>query len=435
MWTRKAILMIVLAIALLFVGLMARSLQLIATTIAIFSVATLSVFLNTQSKLKPRRKTSNEKIFEGGRVNVQLKLKNEGLKSGFVEVSDNLPEVMEVTDGSNYTYVNLKPRSETTMRYTVKTPIKGVYDLGPVRLRSHDPFNLFYKEQKVEYETTLTVFPRTDDIKHLKIKSKQPKMYPGEVRVKMPGPGAEFFSIREYHPGDPFKDINWKAYGKRGELLVNEHERESVSDVTIVLDAREASSYGTTAANPHIYGARCAATLTNFFLGRRDSVGLVVYGDKVLSIKKGTGKKQLFEILTGIAQAEPAGSIPLKGIVEEVIPFMPRKSPVIIISPLEDDETIRRAVSEMCVLEFDVTVLSPNSIEFEQLAQEREKEVGEKGLFGRKKRVKDVDPVAYDVLKLERDILINELRGYGVRVVDWRPHQPISQMLLQAENY
>ena len=178
-----------------------------------------------------------------------------------------------------------------------------------------------------------------------------------------------------------------------------------------------------TSDNANLYGARAAATLANFFLKRRDSVQLVIYSDKVQTVKKGTGQKQLFEILTSLAGANPKGDIPLSGIVEVALPYMPRQSPVIIISSLDDDNTLRKAVSTMRVLEFDVTIISPSSIDFELMAREHNKEL-----------LKKVDPISFDVLKLERDIVLNELRGYGVRVVDWKPEMPLIQVLLEARN-
>jgi uncharacterized protein (DUF58 family) len=42
-----------------------------------------------------------------------------------------------------------------------------------------------------------------------------------------------------------------------------------------------------------VYSTRAAASLAKFFLGRRDSVGVVVYGDEVVSVDRDTGKKQV----------------------------------------------------------------------------------------------------------------------------------------------
>jgi uncharacterized protein (DUF58 family) len=423
MWTKKGVLVLSAAVLLILFGAMFRNISLLAISVVLLSYSFISVISNRAVQLYPNRQISNEKIFEDGSVKSELRLLNQGGKTGFLEVRDRLPIEMDVIRGSNYTFLNLNPGQEARIRYTVKCPIKGVYHMGPIQVRSHDPFNMFFTELEAEFDTTLTVFPQTREVKELYIKSRQPKIYPGEMRVKMPGPGYEFFSIRDYIPGDPFKNINWKAYASTGRLLVNEHERESVSDITLVFDSRAVSNYGMISDNANLYGARAAATLANFFLKRRDSVQLVIYSDKVQTVKKGTGQKQLFEILTSLAGADPKGDIPLSGIVEVALPFMPRQSPVIIISSLDDDETLRRAISTMRVLEFDVTIISPNSIDFELMAREHNQDL-----------MKKIDPVSFDVLKLEREITMNELRGYGVRVVDWKPEMPLIQVLLEARN-
>ncbi|MGA1822548.1 MAG: DUF58 domain-containing protein [Thermoplasmatota archaeon] len=421
MWTKKAASIVSMAVILTLLGLATKNMLLVMLAIVAFVYTTVSMFANTSTRLTADREMSHEKIFEDGSVKVELRILNQGGKTGFLEVRDKLPKVIQLKEGTNYTYLNLNPKGATRLKYQIKCPLKGQFKIGPITLRTHDPFNMFYKEKTVAFESDLTVYPQVRDVKELYIKSKQPKMYPGEMKVKMPGPGSEFFAIRDYMPGDPFKDINWKAYASTGKLLVNEHERLSVSDVTIVFDSRTPSKYGMDSDNANLYGARAAATMANFFLKRRDSVQMVLYSDKVLTIKKGTGQKQLFELLTALAGAEAKGDIPLSGIVEVAIPYMPRHSPVIVISNLEEDDSIRKAVSMMRMLEFDVTVISPNSIEFEIMAKQKK---GEK-----------VDSVAYDILRLEREIMIQELRGYGVRVVDWKPATPLTQILLEARNY
>lgn len=476
-------------IGLVMLGLVFRNLILMGISIALFVYLGVSIFINLNMMVRPFRQMSNERIFEDGMIKVELQLTRPksfqvitpviggavvglllalplsfwlwGFKSlgnasiivalftlfvglvmgaligyfsskgGIVEVRDTLPKQVELRRGSNYTFLDLKPKGKTRLRYAIRCPLKGVYEIGPVSIRSHDPFYLFYNEMNINYTTRLTVFPQTREIKELFLKSRQPKMYPGEMRVKMPGPGYEFWGIREYVPGDSFKMINWKAYASTGRLLVNENERESVSDITIVFDAREVSGIGIESDNANIYGARAAATLTQYFLGRRDSVSLVVYSDKVMTIKKGGGQKQLYEILTALAGAAPRGDIPLQGIVSVALPYLPRHSPVIVISSLDDDDSLRKAVSTMRVLEFDVTILSPSSIDFELLGKEKGAVEETTSILGTKKEV-HLDPLAYDVLRMERDILIKELLGYGINVVDWKPQSPLQQVLLQA---
>jgi uncharacterized protein (DUF58 family) len=410
-----------LGASLSFLGLVFRSLALMMTSIVLLSYLLVSIFLVRVSRVVPARKISSEKLFEVGDISVQLTLHNKRLtRTGFLEIRDKLPKQLDVREGSNYLILDMRGGEKTVINYRFVAPLRGIYTIGPVSMRSQDVYALFYEEVGIEDFASVTVFPRVEDVKDITIKAKSLKLYPGATPVKRPGAGSEFFLVRDYLPGDPFKNINWKAYASKGKLLVNEHEVEAVSDVVIVLDSREFSRYGTEANNPIMYGARAAATMTNFFLKRRDSVGLIVYGDKLLTIKQGSGQKQLFEVLTALAGAKAEGNLPFKGVVDYTAPFLPKRSPVMLISSLDGDDTIAEGVSTLRVLEYPVIIICPSSIEFELQARAKTRQgVG--------------DPLPYEILKLERDIILSDLRGYGANVIDWDPKTPLLAVLRETK--
>jgi uncharacterized protein (DUF58 family) len=419
MWTKKGWLYLSMGVILTFVGLVFRSTALLVLSVLLLATVLVTQFFSRLGKIASMRELSSEKIFEDGIVTVDLSLVNKGGRTGFLEIRDKLPKQIQIEEGTNYLIIDLRPNESLRMRYRVKAPIRGIYEFGPVTLRAQDVFNVFYKELQLELVDNVTVFPIVYDIKDLPIRSRTPKLFPGASKVKQPGPGSEFFLIRNYVPGDPFKNINWKAYARTGELLVNEKEREAVSDIVIMLDSRANSATGTLGHNALIYGSRAAATLTNFFIKRRDSVALIVFGEKLLSIKPSQGSKQLYEILTALAGADSAGNLPMKGVVEVSSPYMPRRSPVILITNLDGDPTVIDAISILRTLEFDVVVLTPSSIEFELMSRKRLEAGVEKSL-------------EYEVLRLERDILIQDLRGYGASIVEWDPKVPLLAILLSA---
>ena len=66
-----------------------------------------------------------------------------------------------------------------------------------------------------------------------------PKMYQGAMPIRRIGTSGEFYGIREYSPGDDFKNINWRVFGRTRKLMINQFEREDISDIMLVLDARE----------------------------------------------------------------------------------------------------------------------------------------------------------------------------------------------------
>ena len=110
------------------------------------------------------------------------------------------------------------------------------------------------------------------------------------------------------------------------------------------------------------------------------------------------------------------GNTPLKVVTDRIMPHINRGSPVIIMSPLEDDSTVVSAVRDLRSRNFDVTVLSPSSLEFEFDARR-------------------LDRTGYEVLKTEREILLSELRGLGANVMDWEPDMLLNTALAGARGF
>ena len=79
-------------------------------------------------------------------------------------------------------------------------------------------------------------------------------------------------------------------------------------------------------------------------------------------------------------------------------------------------QTIIDAVRDLRARNFEVTVLSPSSLEFEFDARR-------------------LDRTGYEVLKTERDILISELRGLGANVMDWEPDMMLITALAGARGF
>ena len=86
------------------------------------------------------------------------------------------------------------------------------------------------------------------------------------------------------------------------------------------------------------------------------------------------------------------------------------------MSNLEDDPTIVNALRDFRARDFDVTVLTPSSLEFEFDARR-------------------IDRTGYEVMKTERDVLISELRGLGVNIMDWEPDMLLSTALAGARGF
>jgi len=417
MWTRKAAILLTSGISLILVGMVISNFQLMIIGLSFISFIAINGWVEGHSDLEINREVSAVNVYKGDDINVILTIKNKSYRrTQQLEVFDNVPHEMKMRKGVNLMRLNLGPGQTTTIRYTVRCPLRGHYTIGPTSIRYRNAFNLFVSETSVEDRLDITVFPQVRDVEEALIRSDVPKMYTGATTLKTPGQGMEFYALREYFPGDSFRSINWKAFARTGELMVNEKTRDAVTDVFIILDTRDVTRVGTVLKNPLEMGTVAAASVSSHFLKRRDSVALVTYGSKMDYLGPETGDKQNFKVLSNLASVTASGSMPLQAVTNAITSRISRGSPIFIISSLEGDGTTLPAIRSLAGRGHEVVVLSPSSIDLERL-------------------VSRIPRLAYEVLKLERQNRLTAISGYGAKVIDWMPDIELSQALMQVKGF
>jgi uncharacterized protein (DUF58 family) len=380
------------------------------------------LFKNKEPSIELVREISNGKIFENDRAEITLKLKNKGHSIQFLEIFDKLPDRVSIEKGSNFSVTSFKQKEEFTIKYEIGCPVRGHYQIGPLYLRMRDFFGLFTIEKIIDDDAKLTVIPKVEDLKGFGSRSKS-NPFPGIMRTNYAGSGMEFHGIRNYTPGDNFKKINWKAFARWNNIMVNEFEIDSTTDVIIILDSREIENIGALKHNSLEYSIKAAVALASHYLKKRDKVGIIIYGKSDGSLKwiyPESGKKQLYKIIKEIVETQPEGEYPLNPVINTAsVHMLPRKSLVILISSLQADFTIAQAITKLIANKFNVLVLSPSPLDIEF-------------------QLKDYDQyyeIAYKTLKLERKNILSRLRSKGAIVVDWNPALPLSLSLKEVEQY
>jgi len=402
MWSKKAAAVAGGAIFLTLAGLIRLNYLFISAGLVMITFVVISSFLDIwMPNVKIRRETTSDNIFEDGTMSVKFIIKNTGLGIGFVEIYDSLPPQARIIKGSNYTLLYMKPWQEVSFEYSLKLPLRGHYHLGPVKMRVKDAFDLFYNERSEESIHSFSVFPQIEVLEEQIITSRTPKLLSGAMPLNVIGTGTEFYSLREFVPGDSLRSVNWKALAKKGKMMVNETVREDVMDVILLLDAREVSAVGGGKDTPLEMSCRAAATYAKQLLDERNNVALMVYGESIERVDLDRGEHHLFKILTALSSAKPQGNLKLEIVMKDLLPHLPSGSPIILFSSLDDDHTIAEAFTSTISRGFTITTISPSSLDFEE----------------RMKRI-PMEPLL--IAKIERDNMISELRSFGLQVGDWK---------------
>lgn len=121
------------------------------------------------------------------------------------------------------------------LSYTVSGVRRGIHSIGPLSVRSTDPFGLARRVTTFGDPTPVTVAPTVIDLPPL-------ADFAGDAggtlhtTTNQLGQGADNLVARPYVPGDSMRRVHWRATAHRGELMVRQEEQESTPEATVVLD-------------------------------------------------------------------------------------------------------------------------------------------------------------------------------------------------------
>ena len=153
------------------------------------------------------------------------------------------------------------------------------------------------------------------------------------------GFSVEFSEHRPYMPGDPIRDLDWKALAKTDRLYVKRYEEETNLKAYLLVDASGSMAFrGAGAISKFRYGCCLAAALAYLMLRQRDAVGLTLFRDRALShVPPRSVQSHLHVLLNQLARAEPEADTRTAPVLHDLAERLSRRGLVILISDLLDD--------------------------------------------------------------------------------------------------
>jgi uncharacterized protein (DUF58 family) len=169
------------------------------------------------------------------------------------------------------------------------------------------------------------------------------------------GFSQEFAEYRAYTPGDDLRHVDWNLFARTERCYLKRYRGETNSQLTILLDASNSMKY-TSGVGPNggvtkmDYARYVAASL--FYLSihnQRDPAGLIAFDDEVRNyIRPSTRQGQLYRLMAGLEQAEPAARTDFAKPLKHFQEFLRRRGIVLIISDFyEQPETIVKAIEPL----------------------------------------------------------------------------------------
>jgi len=168
------------------------------------------------------------------------------------------------------------------------------------------------------------------------------------------GMSLEFTDYKRYSPGDDFRYVDWKAYGRLDRLLIKVFTREEDLPLYLLVDRSSSMEIG----GKFDYGLRLAAALGYLGLKELDRVGAYPFADRVAGgLPPRSGPNQLFRLFRYLEELRPGGETDLDGALEGFAAQRHEAGLAILISDMLTPSGYEHGLEHLQYSRFAVVVL------------------------------------------------------------------------------
>lgn len=217
---------------------------------------------------------------------------------------------------------------------------RGSFRLGPLRVRTGDPFGLFSSEMVVGQPTGVVVFPRVFELPHWGLPpSPVDGSSPSRRRFEAATPLAS--TIRPYVHGDAINRVHWLSSARHGELQVKEFDLEQAADLWLLLDLNRTAHAGIGEHASVETAVSAAASIALRTLADNRAVGLTASARRLQQLTPDRGPRVEQKILHLLANVQADGTQPLAEVILAILPQLRRGMTLCIVTGSTEREWVR----------------------------------------------------------------------------------------------
>lgn len=233
----------------------------------------------------------------GDSTTVKIELQNRNNLRLRIGLIDELPYQLQIRD--YYQELNLSPEEQVTLDYNIRPLTRGAYSFGDIILFLSTPLGLLERRFTKAAALELPVYPSIIQMKQFELRAFERTSMPGGLKqLRRIGHSYEFDQIKNYVRGDDYRSINWKATGRRAQLMVNQYEDERAQQVYCIIDKSRVMRMPFDGLTLMDHAINTSLVLSNIALKKHDRAGLLTFSDKLGAVIKADSKAaQLNKIL------------------------------------------------------------------------------------------------------------------------------------------
>ncbi len=240
-----------------------------------FTIADI-VLLYSQSKGLTATRSMTKMLSLGDDNVITLQLNNSSSHTYRLNLYDELPFQLQQRNFQIQRII--EPQSEQTVQYIIHPTERGEYHFGVLNAIVQSKLGIVAIRKLLAQPQMTPVYPSIIQMKRYELLAfARISTLEGIKKMRKIGHNYEFEKIKQYAIGDDIRSINWKATGRRNQLMVNQYEDERSQQIYHLIDKSRTMHMPFHQLSLLDYAVNTSLVISNIALRKYDKVGLITF--------------------------------------------------------------------------------------------------------------------------------------------------------------
>ncbi|WP_300603176.1 DUF58 domain-containing protein [Niabella sp.] len=225
-------------------------------------------------------RTTPDRLSIGDANRITLHLFNNYPHPVSFSIIDELPAQFQ--DRNWIRHGSLAGNQGTDIHYEVTPLTRGTYIFHDIRVFVTAPLRLVTRKFTIPAQKTTRVYPSFVQMRRFQLLAISNRLQDAGIkRSPRLGHSMEFEHIKEYVRGDDYRTINWKATGRKGNIMVNNYTDERSQQVFCIINKGRVMKMPFEGMTLLDYAINASLVLSNISLVKQDKAGLITFAENL----------------------------------------------------------------------------------------------------------------------------------------------------------
>lgn len=350
-----------------------------------------------------------EKLSNGDQNSIKIDLKNNYPFTIKTKIIDEIPFQFQKRDF--LILRTIQPKKNVLFEYVLEPKQRGEYSFGSLNIFANSPLNLVSRRFTFQKDALLPSYPSFLHLRKYELMALQNEFLLGGIKkIRKLGHTIEFEQIKEYVPGDDVRTINWKATGKRNQLMVNQFQDEKSQRIFMIIDKGRTMQMPFNRLSLLDYSINATLALSHIILKKSDRAGMMTFSktaeNKVAAENKSGQLKKisqaLYNIQTNFFESD------FSRLYQEVKFTVGQRSLILLFTNFETLDAVNRQMKYLRGIAKShlLVIIFFKNTELQHLIQKKPGNMQE-----------IYDQIIAEKFEYEKKLIIQELKKYGIHTV------------------